>query len=86
MVTEPRAAVACSVHASMSMGCGATAWWGISSMTAMVGGVVLGTAIVRGKEIRGDREEVRKQRNLLCRYQTLVDDQERRNDGSTRGC
>ena len=26
MATEPMAAVACSVHASMSMGCGAAAW------------------------------------------------------------
>jgi hypothetical protein len=26
MAIEPMAAVACSVHASMSMGCGAAAW------------------------------------------------------------
>ena len=37
MATEPMAAVACSVHASMSMGCGAAAWGEVvKSSTAMV--------------------------------------------------
>lgn len=36
MVTEPMAAVACSVHASISMGCGTAAWGVVKSSIAMV--------------------------------------------------